>query len=222
MLSFNEIVGYGIINLSNLIILIVLFLRPTYWKMFFFMTTLSFWANVLYFISSFYIEIKQGNNKCYGRKYLLFLRNNYFKISTTYSLFVVVCYWLLRLLGNSFVNTPTTFLRSFFNIYLHGIEFIFVLYDFFRFKREFKQSYLMDVTVILIIYLIYSVMIIFSFIYLDYYPYLFLKNSNINQIIVSYIIFLIILMNCYMLYQYMLSLCFDKSNNKYELKKNKV
>ncbi len=55
----------GIYNI-NLIVLSIMLIRPTYWKTFFFLTTLTFYSNCLYFFTTTYIKYKQTTIKGYN------------------------------------------------------------------------------------------------------------------------------------------------------------
>jgi hypothetical protein len=195
---------FAIFNFINLIVLAIIIFKPTFWKTFFFLTTLSFYSNCLYFFTTTYIKYKQNSDKGYKEETLHFLQNNYFKISSTFSIFVVVCYWSLYLLGSKFMKTPSTLLGHIITIFLHGGELCFIAYDFCSTIRDYTPFNKRDLKALTYLFLIYTFLDIIAGGLLNYYPYAFMVNLSVAQLVFVYFVLYLVLINCYFLYQYAL------------------
>ena len=152
--------------------------------------------------------------KGYKEDLLNFLQDNYFKISATFSIYVVVCYWSFFMLGSRFMKSPTTMLGHIFTIFLHGGELSFIIYDFINVRRNYYPFSGHDLKILTLLYLVYTLLDVIGGRLLDFYPYAFMVNLSVQQLILVYCVLFLVLINCYMLYQYILKVRLNRMEDE--------
>lgn len=167
--------------------------------LFIFLTSLAHWSNTVYLcvvcicdISVFFFKSDKLE------KVNEFMRNTYSIFSFTFEYTVTVLYWMLVLLGDSFMTfyTENALMLSFF-IYLHGIITLFLLFDLVLFNHQKITWSNSHVMILSGLYLIYFIIVSISKFGYGINPYPFLVNASVGQLIVCIVAFYIIVVNSY-------------------------
>jgi hypothetical protein len=108
----------------------------------------------------------------------------------------------------SFENSSSSLLL---NIYLHGIELVFVIIDFLWSKHKFKSEYCKDVVIFSVSFSIYIAVLFMGKYAIAYNAYNFLIDAEIKPLVVTMIIFFFVILNYYAMYQCLVQ---RKSENK--------
>ncbi len=200
----TRLVIYGIINFMNIIVCIILFSRHGQYKLFFYMTLLSFWSNCFYFLTCFIIDIRAYYFHKKSVSMLPFLRNHFFKYSAAVSAVVFAGYYCLAILGEKFLTLQTDFLGWLLAVYLHGGVFSFVIFDFLTANHAYIPTFWKDFTILSIIFGIYTIIACIALYLLNIQPYKFMEYATIPQLIVAFILIFMFLINFYQIYQWLL------------------
>lgn len=171
------------------------------WKIFFFLTIWSFWSNAFYIITITIIDILlyREYKKC--EKFNFFIRNDLIRIIFPFSISTVFIYWELVLLGDKFQGIGHSILDICKSFFLHGLVLIFMCFDLFTTKHiNKKNNCLRDIFIISIIMAIHYILVVISKEVLDINPYDFLIIADLRQIIASFIILYIIVLNGYIVF----------------------
>ena len=211
-----------IINIVLSLILIIIFFITwnayTTWKLFFFITIWSFWSNTFYLISITIIDICIYRGKCQCTKFNNWVRNYFLRIFFPFSIGTVIIYWELVLLGDSFQALEETVLDIIKNFFINGLVLIFVVFDIFTSHHINKNNNCKwDIIIISIIMAIHFGIVIISKEYLDIYQWDFLIIADFRQIIGSFIIMYLIILNGYVIFYLISDYFFD--NDKIDDKK---
>lgn len=197
----TKIFVYSIFTLLNLIVFIAPFLRKDSYKLPFYITFHSFWANCFYFIICLILEIRTEWKKIYSEKFLPFMQNIYFKYAFTLTSFITVNFYIFAILGENFIKLQTEVVGVILSIFLHGGEYIFLLAEFYFSPHSFIPSYFQDVVFLLLYFSIYFFLCVLA-INSNIYAYEFMKITNTQQNIIIYVFSNVLLINFYMIYQY--------------------
>jgi hypothetical protein len=168
------------------------------WKIFFFLTIWSFWSNTFYIITITIIDIflYRGNKKV--EKYNNFIRNDLVRIIFPFSISTVIIYWELVLLGDKFQGIGHSILEICKSFFMHGLVLLFMLFDLFTSHHlNKKNNYKMDILIISIIMAIHFGLVVISKELLKAHPYDFLMICDTRQMIGSFIIIYLIVLNGY-------------------------
>ena len=195
-----------IINIIFSLILIATFclLWTSYspvWKIFFFLTVWSFWSNTFYIISITIMDILlyKEYKKC--EKFNEFIRNDLIRIIFPFSISTIFIYWELVLLGDAFQGIGHSILDISKSFFLHGLVFVFMCFDAFTSKHINKKNNCnKDVIIISIIMAIHFAIVILVKEVLNVHSYDFLIIADVRQIIGSFIILYIIVLNGYIVF----------------------
>ena len=192
-------------SISSLILVTTFFLLWTryspVWKIFFLLTIWSFWANTFYIISITIIDILlyKGYDKC--QKFNLLVRNTLIRIILPFSISTIFIYWELVLLGDKFQGIGHSILDICKSFFLHGLVFAFMCFDVFTTKHINKNNNCKkDIIIISIIMAMHFVLVILCKEALNVHPYDFLNLADTRQIIASFIILYIIVLNGYIVF----------------------
>ena len=168
------------------------------WKIFFFLTIWSFWSNTFYIITITIIDIFLycGNKKV--EKYNNFIRNDFVRIIFPFSVSTVIIYWELVLLGDKFQGIGHSVLEICKSFFMHGLVLLFMLFDLFTSHHlNKKNNYKIDITIISIIMALHFGLVVISKEFLKVHPYDFLMICDTRQMIGSFIIIYVIVLNGY-------------------------
>ena len=211
-----------IINFIFSLILIAAFcilwttFSPT-WLIFFLLRIWSFWSNTFYIITITVVDILtyKNCNKC--EKFNSFIRNDLIRIILPFSISTVFIYWELVLLGEKYQDIDYTVLDICKSFAIHGLVLVFMCFDVFSSKHiNKKNNCLKDVIIISIIMIVHFASVIFCKEVLDEHSYDFLAIADTRQIIASFIIIYILVLNGYII----LYLISDNFFLKEEIKEN--
>lgn len=204
MLSIQRIIFYSLVNIFNAAVFTILWTRNGAWRLFFFMTLLSFWSKLFYFASTFFLELRAHFTHNHSTVMLPFMRNHFFKYSAVISTLVVTGFYTLLILGPLFLSLDNDALDWVFTVFLHGGEYCFVIADFFLMPHSYIPTFKKDILIIGAIYITYGIIVCISVYGFGNYPYKFLENVNWAQMAVASTIIFMMLCNFYMFYQLML------------------
>ena len=211
-----------IINFIFSLILIAAFcilcttFSPT-WLIFFLLRIWSFWSNTFYIITITVVDILtyKNCNKC--EKFNSFIRNDLIRIILPFSISTVFIYWELVLLGEKYQDIDYTVFDICKSFAIHGLVLVFMCFDVFSSKHiNKKNNCLKDVIIISIIMIVHFASVIFCKEVLDEHSYDFLAIADTRQIIASFIIIYILVLNGYII----LYLISDNFFLKEEIKEN--
>ena len=195
-----------IINIIFSLILIATFclLWTSYspvWKIFFFLTVWSFWSNTFYIITITVIDLLSYNNYKKCEKFNSFIRNDLIRIIFPFSVSTIVIYWELVLLGDKFQGIGHSMLDICKSFFLHGLVLVFMCFDVFSSKHiNKKNNCSKDIIIISIIMAIHFAVVIFCKEVLDTHSYDFLIIADVRQIIASFIIIYLLVLNGYIVF----------------------
>ena len=195
-----------IINIIFSLILIATFclLWTSYspvWKIFFFLTVWSFWSNTFYIITITVIDLLSYNNYKKCEKFNSFIRNDLIRIIFPFSVSTIVIYWELVLLGDKFQGIGHSMLDICKSFFLHGLVLVFMCFDVFSSKHiNKKNNCSKDIIIISIIMAIHFAVVIFCKEVLDTHSYDFLIIADVRQIIASFIIIYLLILNGYIVF----------------------
>jgi len=211
-----------IINFIFSLILIAAFcilwttFSPT-WLIFFLLRIWSFWSNTFYIITITVVDILtyKNCNKC--EKFNSFIRNDLIRIILPFSISTVFIYWELVLLGEKYQDIDYIVFDICKSFAIHGLVLVFMCFDVFSSKHiNKKNNCLKDVIIISIIMIVHFASVIFCKEVLDEHSYDFLAIADTRQIIASFIIIYILVLNGYII----LYLISDNFFLKEEIKEN--
>ena len=189
---------------------------PT-WLIFFLLRIWSFWSNTFYIITITVVDILtyKNCNKC--EKFNSFIRNDLIRIILPFSISTVFIYWELVLLGEKYQDIDYTVFDICKSFAIHGLVLVFMCFDVFSSKHiNKKNNCLKDVIIISIIMIVHFASVIFCKEVLDEHSYDFLAIADTRQIIASFIIIYILVLNGYII----LYLISDNFFLKEEIKEN--
>ena len=195
-----------IINIIFSLILIATFclLWTSYspvWKIFFFLTVWSFWSNTFYIITITVIDLLLYNNYKKCEKFNSFIRNDLIRIIFPFSISTIVIYWELVLLGDKFQGIGHSMLDICKSFFLHGLVLVFMCFDVFSSKHiNKKNNCSKDIIIISIIMAIHFAVVIFCKEVLNTHSYDFLIIADVRQIIASFIIIYLLVLNGYIVF----------------------
>ena len=195
-----------IINIIFSLILIATFclLWTSYspvWKIFFFLTVWSFWSNTFYIITITVIDLLLYNNYKKCEKFNSFIRNDLIRIIFPFSISTIVIYWELVLLGDKFQGIGHSMLDICKSFFLHGLVLVFMCFDVFSSKHiNKKNNCTKDIIIISIIMAIHFAVVIFCKEVLNTHSYDFLIIADVRQIIASFIIIYLLVLNGYIVF----------------------
>ena len=195
-----------IINIIFSLILIATFclLWTSYspvWKILFFLTVWSFWSNTFYIITITVIDLLSYNNYKKCEKFNSFIRNDLIRIIFPFSVSTIVIYWELVLLGDKFQGIGHSMLDICKSFFLHGLVLVFMCFDVFSSKHiNKKNNCSKDIIIISIIMAIHFAVVIFCKEVLDTHSYDFLIIADVRQIIASFIIIYLLVLNGYIVF----------------------
>ena len=192
-----------IINIIFSLILVATFclLWTSYspaWKIFFFITVWSFWSNTFYIITITVVDILlyKEYKKC--EKFNSFIRNDLIRIIFPFSISTIVIYWELVLLGDKYQEIGHSLLDICKSFFLHGLVFVFMCFDIFTSKHiNKKNNCKRDIIIISIIMAVHFALVILCKEVLNIYSYDYLIIADVRQIIASFIILYILVLNGY-------------------------
>ena len=215
-LFLGRIIINGIASLILITTFCLLWTRYSpVWKIFFLLTIWSFWSNTFYIISITIIDILlyKGYNKY--EKYNLLVRNTLIRIILPFSISTIIIYWELVLLGDKFQGIGHTILDICKSFFLHGLVFAFVCFDVFTTKHINKNNNCKkDIIIISIIMAVHFALVILCKEALSVHPYDFLKLADTRQIIASFIILYILVLNGYIVFYLISDYFFEKEEIK--------
>ena len=193
-----------IINIVLSIFLIVVFFimwtSYTTWKLFFFITVWSFWSNTFYIISITVVDICQYKGKYKCEKLNSWVRNYFIRIIFPFSLGTVIIFWELVLLGENFIDIDYTLEELVQSFFINGLVLIFVFFDIFTAPHLNKnKNYKKDLLIISIIVALHFFIVIICKEFLNIYQWNFLTIADFRQIIGSFIIIYLIILNGYII-----------------------
>ena len=195
-----------IINIIFSLILIATFclLWTSYspvWKIFFFLTIWSFWSNTFYIITITVIDLLLYKNYKKCEKFNSFIRNDLIRIIFPFSISTIVIYWELVLLGDKFQGIGHSMLDICKSFFLHGLVLVFMCFDVFSSKHiNKKNNCSKDIIIISIIMAIHFAVVIFCKEVLNTHSYDFLIIADARQIIASFIIIYLLVLNGYIVF----------------------
>ena len=200
----------------------------TTWKLFFSRVLWSFWSNTFYILSITIIDICLYKGKSQCEKFNYKIRNYFLRIFFPFSIGTVIIYWELILLGEKYQSINETVLDIVKNFFIHGIVLIFVLFDIFTAHHVNKNNNCKrDIIIISIIIAIHFCIVIICKEFLNIYQWDFLIIADFRQIIASFIIMYLIIMNGYVIL-YLISDNFfdkdeidDKNEDKFDINNEK-
>lgn len=202
---------YAIYGFNSIIY--ILFLINFQFVHLYFLTTWTYWMNSIYLFLVLVCDISLfATNSDRFEKMNSFLRNSYCIVSMSFSYAVVILFWSLSFLGESFMRLPKNTLETIFNYYLHGGNTIFVIIDLFlseHKKCEFTYKYILIISGI---YWFYFAVAAFAKYVNNFSPYTFMENATFGQLVVASIIMYIIVFNAYQIH-----LFFIKMKYKYKI-----
>lgn len=190
------------------------------WKIFFFLTIWSFWSNTFYIIVITIIDLFLycGNKK--AEKYNNFIRNDLVRIIFPFSISTVIIYWELVLLGDKFQGIGHSVLEICKSFFMHGLVLLFMIFDLFTSQHlNKKNNYKIDITIISIIMALHFGLVVISKEYLKVHPYDFLMICDTRQMIGSFIIIYVIVLNGYIVLYLISDKFFVSEENNNILKK---
>ena len=190
------------------------------WKIFFFLTVWSFWANTFYIVSITVVDILlyNGYKKC--KKFNLFIRNDLIRIFVPFSISTIIIYWELVLLGDKFQGIGHSILDICKSFFMHGLVLIFVCFDLFTTKHiNKKNNCCSDIAIISIIMLINFAIVVLCKEVLNVYSYDFLMIADLRQMFASFFIIYLVVLNGYIVF-YLISDNFFENEDIKEQKDN--
>ena len=215
-----------ILSIFLIVVYFIVWTSYSTWKLFFFITIWSFWSNTFYIINITVVDICQYKGKYKCEKLNNWIRNYFIRIIFPFSLGIVIIFWELVLLGENFINIDYTLLELVQSFFINGLVLIFVLFDIFTAPHLNKNNnYKKDILIISIIVILHFIIVIISKEFLNIYQWNFLIIADFRQIIGSFIIIYLIILNGYIIL-YLISDNFflkeeiNKDNN--EDKKNEI
>ena len=210
-LFFWRIVINIVLSLILLIIYFIMWKSYTTWKLFFSIVLWSFWSNTFYILSITIIDICLYKGKSQCEKFNYKLRNYFLRIFFPFSIGTVIIYWELILLGEKYQSINETVLDIVKNFFIHGLVLIFVLFDIFTAHHVNKNNNCKrDIIIISIIIAIHFSIVIICKEFLNIYQWDFLIIADFRQIIASFIIMYLIIMNGYVILYLISDNFFDK------------
>lgn len=195
-----------IINIIFSLILITTFclLWTSYspvWKIFFLLRVWSFWSNTFYIITITIIDILlfKDCKKC--ENFNSFIRNDLIRIICPFSISTIVIYWELVLLGDRFQEIDNSLLDVCKSFFLQGLVLVFMCFDIFSAQHINKKNNCKnDLILISIIMAIHFAAAIFCKEVLNEYSYDYLSIADVRQIVASFIIIYILVLNGYIVF----------------------
>ena len=210
--------GCFIIHLSVIIYMIIR-LKPSQ-----FFPHLTNWS---FFISSVYLFVLIISDTvffCFSKdnleKFNYMFRNNFSKIAFPYNFLICISFWIILLIG--IIAPVETFMEkgqeiSFEEVcihtYVHLILTIFLMIELFLNEREIIQFNWFSIIVNSIIFIIYCISLLIEKYVFEFYPYLFMKNINVLEIVITCIIIYGLLIGCIFIYNHVSNLI-NKKNMK--------
>ena len=189
-------------------------ISPT-WKIFFLLRIWSFWSNTFYIITITVVDILLYKNYKKCEKFNSFIRNDLIRIILPFSISTVFIYWELVLLGDKYQDIDYTVLEICKSFFIHGLVLVFMCFDVFSSKHiNKKNNCLKDVIIISIIMAVHFAAVIFCKEVLDENSYDFLAMADTRQIIASFIIIYILVLNGYIILYMISDNFFIKEENK--------
>ena len=170
------------------------------WKIIFQITIWSFWSNIFYIIAITVLDIcLYFGKKLESINY--FIRNFFLRILFPFSLGIVILYWILVLLGENYIIIENTLLEYSKGFSVHGVVLFFVIFEIFTGEHINNNKYFKyDLIIISSIMLIHFSIVIILKKYFDFYHYEYLKMSDNRQMIASFIIIYLIILNGYIIF----------------------
>ena len=211
------------IALSLFVILIFFMMWNLYnWKLFLFILIWSFFPSSFYIISITFIDIfiYTKKNKC--EKMNNWVRNYFLRIFFPFSFGAVVIYWELVLLGEKYIDIKYTLKDIIKNFFINGLVLIFVLFDVFTSHHINKNNNIKwDIIIINSIIIFIFILIIICKEFLNVYQWNFLIIADSRQIIGSFIIIYLIILNGYVII-YLISDNFFEEEDKAQKNQSKI
>ena len=193
-----------VINVVLSLILVIIFFLVSHlyatWKILFFIVIWSFWSNTFYIISITIIDIciYTQKNKC--EKMNNWVRNYFLRILFPFSLGTVIIFWELVLLGEKYINIDYTLKDMIENFLINGLVLLFVFFDIFTARHINKNNnFKWDIIIISGIVIVHFLLVIICKEFLNIYQWDFLIIADLRQIISSFIIIYIIILNGYVI-----------------------
>lgn len=199
-----KIIIFSLINAVNILVFVFLITSQgnNSSKLFFSLTYWTHWANIFYFASVYICDItKICCCKYKSENFEPFIRNIFFKYNFAYTCMISTEYWALVYMGPRFRVQPDILSDTFFAVYLHIIQLIFVVVEFIWSDHLCLDTYCVDVVILTISYLIYTALAAMAKFVFNYTKYPFLDGTEVNLLIIVMIICFILLLNFYALYQ---------------------
>ena len=199
-LFFWRIIINVVLSLILVIVFFIIWNTYTSWKLFFFIVIWSFWSNTFYIISITIIDIciYTKKNKC--EKLNNWVRNYFLRIFFPFSIGTVVIFWELTLLGNIYIDIEYSLIELMKCFFINGLVLIFILFDIFTSRHINKNdNYLWDLLIITGIVFLHFLIVILCKEFLNVYQWNFLMIADFRQIIASFIIIYIIILNGYVI-----------------------
>ena len=122
-----------------------------------------------------------------------YFRNIFSKVVFPYNFLISLTFWILLIIG--FISPVDTFLEKdqeitiemiFINSYVHLVITIFLLIDLFLNERDIIKLNPAIFIVNTIIFIVYGITLITEKYVLEFYPYLFMKNINVLEMIPTF------------------------------------
>lgn len=182
---FSVIIN-GINSLIMIIITIFLFISGNF-KFFLFLTMWTYYLNSIYLLINLISDVAL---LCFHSQYLERLnhlnRNKFSPICNTLSYTIVTLFWLLLSLGKDWMvfemNNPVLFM---FNLYLHGLNMLFVIIDLFVADHDKIDFSWITLGFISLIFWLYALITGIGKVKFNFCPYVFVEKGTIGQLIVA-------------------------------------
>jgi hypothetical protein len=195
---------YSIFTFLLITVFIILFARDNQWKLFFYLTLLSFWSMIFYFTSMLLMDIRIAIFKRDSQSFVPFMRNHYFKFAFCFSYLAVIGYWLMAIMGPSFLTLQSDFFGWLLAIFLHGGVQAMAMTDFIIVDHAYIPNYSWDILIFAICYGVYVIIVAISLYGLKNARYQFMTNPTFFQIAVGMLLIFAVLMHIYLFYQFLL------------------
>ena len=163
----------------------------------------AFFGALIYYLLMFIMDLlrKITNKTC--DKAVEFFNQKYFRFVWTLCLTAALGFWGGLTFGWTRKSIPEG-LPVYLMLFLHGILQLMLIVDLFLFNHTLQTSYLIDIAVLSILYVAYSIFIIikkYCFTVNGLYPFV---SQSFDYLLVVGIVYYMLMLNMYFLHQFLL------------------
>lgn len=216
-ISIYSLLYLFIVTIINTIVLVFSIVGDSKYP-YYYLTLWAYYANSIYLIvvlicdiSSFFFNSEKLD------AVNSFMRDFYSKYSYSLSYTVTFLFWLLVILGEQFIKWDSSPIKVFFQIYLHGVVSLILIFEIIQSDRSKKTEWsYKDILILSIIVIVYSITILLGKYYDHFIPYQFMKYASLRQLITPLILIEVFSFNSYQLHLFFLKIKINYLTGEHE------